>query len=86
MAKELAKDSPAPAQQAASSGFICSPDGVAEPPDRVCRVARSLESIGSIVNDRRDEWLEFIDTDYGKFGAKEKATIKGLLELYPAEE
>jgi hypothetical protein len=85
MAKEpTANNSPAPANQAASSVLLCSPEGVATP-DRVCRVGMSLGSIASIVDDRRKEWAEFLETDYGKFGNDQKRLISELFKLFPAE-
>jgi hypothetical protein len=85
MAKEpTANTSPAPANQAASSVLLCSPEDVATP-DRVCRVGMSLGSIASIVDDRRKEWADFLDTDFGKFGTDQKQLITELFKLFPAE-
>lgn len=84
MAKEPANNSPAPAQSVSPSVLLCSPEGDTTP-DRVCRVGMSLGSIASIVNDRRKEWADFLETDFGKFGKDEKAIIEGLFKLYPAE-
>jgi hypothetical protein len=82
--KPTANNSPAPANQAASSVLLCSPEDVATP-DRVCRVAASLGSIASIVDDRRKEWADFLDTDFGKFGTDQKQLITELFKLFPAE-
>jgi hypothetical protein len=82
--KPTANNSPAPAQSAASSVLLCSPEGVATP-DRVCRVAMSLGSIASIVDDRRKEWADFLETDFGKFGNDQKQLISELFKLFPAE-
>jgi hypothetical protein len=51
-------------------------------PDSVVRVANSLASIEAIVADRAAEWQLFADTDTGKFGSKEKALTKALIELF----
>ena len=85
MAKEpTANNSPAPAQSAVSSVLLCSPDDTATP-DRVCRVGMSLGSIASIVNDRRKEWADFLEMDFGKFGNDQKELISELFKLFPAE-
>ena len=85
MAKEpTANTSPAPAQSVSSSVLLCSPEDDATP-DRVCRVAMSLGSIASIVDDRRKEWADFLETDFGKFGNDQKQLITELFKLFPAE-
>ena len=83
MAKEAHNTSPAPAS-ASSSVLLCSPEGDAKP-DRVYRVGMSLGNIKSIVDDRRAEWTEFLETDFGKFGKDEKAAIESLFKIYPKE-
>jgi hypothetical protein len=45
----------------------------------------SLGSISSIVDDRRKEWAEFLETDFGKFGNDQKQLIAELFKLFPAE-
>jgi len=82
--KPTANTSPAPAQSAVSSVLLCSPDDTATP-DRVCRVAMSLGSIASIVDDRRKEWADFLETDFGKFGTDQKQLLTELFKLFPAE-
>jgi hypothetical protein len=55
----------------------------AEPPQRVVRIASSLDSIRAIVADRRGDYGAFLDEDHGEHGKAEKELIKALFKAIP---
>lgn len=73
---------PAPAPRAASSVSPRSPDGVANVPNKLQRVIRSLRTVEAIVNDCRGEWIEFTETDFEGLGKDEKRAVSALMKLF----
>ena len=52
-------------------------------PDRCIRIASSVASVTTIVNDKRADWTAYLGEDISKQDKATSELIKSLLKLYP---